>query len=82
MLVTLIPLFDENLTVSAYSLFTQKHNYLLHPNYLGTGQNDGASRIEGLEVMEAMGIETLSPTCVCWKYLNLLGYPGTVQRTA
>ena len=53
MLVTLIPLFDENLTVSAYSLFTQKHNYLLHPNYLGTGQNDGASRIEGLEVMEA-----------------------------
>lgn len=62
MLVTLIPLFDENLTVSAYSLFTQKHNYLLHPNYLGTGQNDGASRIEGLEVMEAMGIETLSPT--------------------
>jgi len=60
MLVTLIPLFDENLKVSAYSLFTQKHNFFLQPSFLGTGQNDGASRIAGLELMEAVGIETLS----------------------
>lgn len=60
MLVTLIPLFDENLKVRAYSLFTQKHNFFLQPSFLGTGQNDGASRIEGLELMGAMGIETLS----------------------
>ena len=37
MLVTLIPLFDENIKVSAYSLYTQKANFLLHPNLLGSG---------------------------------------------
>lgn len=60
MLVTLIPLFDENMTIRAYSLFTQKENYFLNPNLLGTGQLDGAARIEGLEVIQSMGIETLS----------------------
>lgn len=60
MLVTLIPLFDEEMTVRAYSLFTQKKNYLLNPSLLGTGSNDGASRIIGLEVIENMGIETIS----------------------
>lgn len=60
MLVTLIPLFDEKMTVRAYSLFTQKKNYLLNPSLLGTGSNDGASRIIGLEVIENMGIETIS----------------------
>ena len=49
MLVTLIPLFDENIKVSAYSLYTQKANFLLHPNLLGSGSNDGAAQIEGFE---------------------------------
>lgn len=61
MLVTLIPLFDENMKVSAYSIFTQKKNFLLYPSLLGTGQNDNASRIEGLELLQTMGIETLHP---------------------
>lgn len=60
MLVTLIPLFDENLTVKAYSLFTQKNNYFLSPSFLGTGQHDGAARVEGLEVIQSMGIESIS----------------------
>lgn len=60
MLVTLIPLFDEKMTVRAYSLFTQKKNYLLNPSLLGTGSNDGAAGIVGLEVIESMGIETIS----------------------
>ena len=60
MLVTLIPLFDETMTVRAYSLFTQKKNYLLNPSLLGTGSNDGAAGIVGLEVIENMGIETIS----------------------
>lgn len=60
MLVTLIPLFDETMTVRAYSLFTQKKNFFLHPRFLGTGQHDGAARVDGLEVVESMGIETLS----------------------
>lgn len=60
MLVALVPLFDENMAVSAYSVFTQKHNYLLNPSLLGTGQNDGAARVEGLELIHNIGIETLS----------------------
>lgn len=60
MLVTLVPLFDETMTVQAYSLFTQKKNYLLTPSLLGTGSNDGAADIAGLDLIEKIGIETLS----------------------
>lgn len=60
MLATLIPLFDENMTVKAYSLFAQKKNHLLTPSLLGTGSNDGAATIAGLDLIESMGIETLS----------------------
>ncbi len=45
MLVTLIPLFDENLNIGAYSLFVQKKNTFLTPSLLGTGRFDGAARI-------------------------------------
>lgn len=61
MLATLIPLFDENMSVKAYSLFSQKNNYFLEPSYISTGLLDGAGRINGLEIIESMGIETLSP---------------------
>ncbi len=60
MLLVLIPLFDENMAVCAYSIFTQKNNYLLNPILLGTAQYDGASSIEGLEMIQSIGIETLS----------------------
>lgn len=60
MLVALIPLFDENMTVRAYSLFTQKKNYFLSPSLLGSGYNDGAACVDGLEVIQSMGIDTLS----------------------
>lgn len=60
MLITLIPLFDEKMSVKAYSLFTQKKNFFLHPSLQGTGRNDGAARIPGLELIQDMGIETLS----------------------
>ena len=60
MLATLVPLFDENMSVRAYSLFAQKKNFLLNPSLLGTGSNDGAGSIAGLDIIESMGIETLS----------------------
>ncbi len=60
MLVVLVPLFDENMAVSAYSIFAQKNNYLLNPSMLGTGKNDGAIRVDGLELIQNIGIETLS----------------------
>lgn len=59
MLVTLIPLFDKDLKVSAYSIFAQKKNFLLNPSLLGSGRNDNAPQIEGLELIQTMGIETL-----------------------
>ncbi len=55
MLATLIPLFDENMTVKAYSLFTQKKNFLLNPSFLGTGMNDGVGQIQGFELIEKYG---------------------------
>ena len=60
MLVTLIPLFDENMAIRAYSLFTQKENYFLNPLFAGTGALDGAGRVDGMEVIQSMGIDTLS----------------------
>ncbi len=60
MLVTLIPLFDESLTVKAYSLFSQKKNMLLNPVLMGTASNDGAGTINGIEIIESMGIDTIS----------------------
>lgn len=60
MLATLIPLFDENVNVAAYSLFTLKDNYLLNPRSIGTGQNDGAGNISGIEIINSLGLETIA----------------------
>lgn len=43
-----------------YSLFVQKKNYFLNPNLLGVGQLDGAGQVDGLEIIQNMGMETLS----------------------
>ena len=59
MLATLIPLFDENMAVKAYSLFAQKENFLRNPALLGTGCLDGAGNILGLEIIQNLGISTL-----------------------
>lgn len=60
MLVTLIPLFDEKMSVRAYSLFSQKNNVLLNPSMQGTGKNDGAVHILGFEVIQSIGLDALA----------------------
>jgi EAL and modified HD-GYP domain-containing signal transduction protein len=60
MLLSLIPLFDEKMAVRAYSIFSQKDNNLLNPLLQGTAVNDGASSVPGLDVINNMGIETLT----------------------
>jgi len=60
MLATMIPLFDENMAVKAYSLFVQKQNFLLNPRMLGTGCLDGAGSVLGLDVVNSTGIDTLN----------------------
>ncbi len=60
MLGTLIPLFDSETQVRAYSVFAQKHNSYLYPGLLGTGYLDGSGSIPGIEIVESMGVETLT----------------------
>lgn len=60
MLLALVPLFDEDMAVRAYSIFTQRDNFFLDPMMQGTMQNDGAAAVYGLEMIEKMGIETIS----------------------
>lgn len=60
MLASLIPLFNDKSEVSAYALDTQRDNKLLSPQYMGTAAFDGAVRVNGLEVIENIGLENLS----------------------
>lgn len=60
MLLTLIPLFDENLAVCAYSVFAEKGDMFINPMSQVTGIYDGATYVHGLEAVESMGMETLS----------------------
>ena len=61
MLATLIPFFDKDMKVSAYSLFSQKENYLLNPELQGSAILSGSGRVSGLEILHNIGIDTLSP---------------------
>ncbi len=61
MLATLIPFFDKDMKVCAYSLFSQKENYLLNPELQGSAVLNGSGRVNGLEIIHNIGIDTLSP---------------------
>lgn len=60
MLLTLIPLFDEDLNVNAYSVFAQRENQFLNPFSYATGIYDGSTYVEGIEAVKTMGLDTLS----------------------
>lgn len=60
MLATLIPIFDKDLKVFAYSLFSQKQDFLRNPGMQGFSRNDGAGSVNGLELIGDMGIDTLA----------------------
>ena len=60
MMLTLIPFFDRNMSVSAYSLFTRKNNFIMNPSLLGSRQFDGAAYVDGLELIQELGTTTLS----------------------
>lgn len=61
MLVTLAPMFDKEMKVSAYSLLAQKDNYFLNPELTGIERHAQATKIVGAEVLREIDIETLSP---------------------
>ncbi|MCR5397903.1 MAG: HDOD domain-containing protein [Lachnospiraceae bacterium] len=60
MLATLIPLFDQEMKVKAYSLYGQKKNFLLDARYLSTAQQYDAVNIPSFEVIDSVGIDTLT----------------------
>lgn len=83
MLVTLMPMFDEKMKVTAYSLFSQKRNHFLSPNLLGTGQNDGAGQIPGLEGLEDMGIDNLPKDTKIFVAVNQISiFAGIEEQTS
>ncbi len=60
MLATLIPLFDDKMSVCAYSVFARKENHFLNPGFEGGARFDGAGTVHELEVVSNMGVSTLS----------------------
>ena len=60
MLATLIPLFDDEMTVCAYSIFAQKENFLLNPSLAGRAKFDGATNILGMDILNNVGIDILT----------------------
>ena len=60
MLATLIPLFDNKMSVCAYSVFARKENLFLNPELMAGARFDGAGTVHELEVVSSMGVSTLS----------------------
>lgn len=80
MLATLIPLFDESLAVSGYSLFAQKKNNLLTPSLLGTGENDGAGVVAGLEIINTIGADALARGKTIFVPLNSMSLFSDIEE--
>ena len=60
MLAALMPLFNEKMTVKAYSVFSEKENPFLNPDTAVGARYDGVGRVSGLEVVSSMGSAVLS----------------------
>ncbi|MCR5846724.1 MAG: HDOD domain-containing protein [Lachnospiraceae bacterium] len=60
MLAVLVPLFDENMAVKSYSLVARKKNIFFNPLLSTTGINDSIGQIDGLEIIDNVGMKTLS----------------------
>ncbi|WP_026510044.1 MULTISPECIES: EAL and HDOD domain-containing protein [unclassified Butyrivibrio] len=60
MLASLIPLFDDEMRVCAYSVFAQRDNHLMNPHLMGTGFLDNVVNIVGLDIVDSVGPTVLS----------------------
>ncbi len=60
MLASLVPLFDDEMKVCAYSVFAQRENHLTHPQLMGTGSLDNVVNIVGLDIIDSIGTKVLS----------------------
>ena len=60
MVAALIPLFDAGMDVQGYCIFAQRENSLLDTLHGGTLQYDNITRIDGFDLLETVGIDTLT----------------------
>lgn len=60
MLAVLVPLFDEKMAVKSYSLHSRRNNIFTNPLLSTTGINDSVGQIDGLEIIDNVGVNTLS----------------------
>lgn len=80
MLATLIPMFDESLKVSAYSLFAQKENKLLNPSLLGTGANDAGGQVVGLDIINNTDIDNVTGGTEVFVPINNMSIFSTIEE--
>ena len=60
MIATLIPLFDNRMKVYAYSILAKRENHFLNPGLIGLSYLDGAQFVPGFDIVDTLGVETLS----------------------
>ena len=60
MLASLVPLFNTRMDVHGYFVLAQRENFLLDAAHATSSRFDNANQIEGFEIIEGMGIATLS----------------------
>ena len=60
MIAALIPVFDAGMEVHGYCIFAQRENYFLDSLRWGTLRFDNAAQVEGFDLLESVGIETLA----------------------
>ena len=60
MLAVLLPLFDEKMAVKSYSLLSRKNNIFINPLLSTTEMFDSVGQIDGLEIVDNVGMTTLS----------------------
>ncbi len=65
----------------AYSLFSQKANYLTDPIFSVSARFDGAGSIDGLEILESIGVSTLSDGKVIFIPVNNVSIFASIADT-
>ena len=80
MLAALMPLFNENMTVKAYSVFSEKENPFLNPDMAVGAKYDGVGRVSGLEVVSSMGSAVLSDEKSVFVPMDCLSFIGVIIK--
>ncbi|MBR0090547.1 MAG: HDOD domain-containing protein [Lachnospiraceae bacterium] len=81
MIATLIPLFNNQMTVSAYSVSAEKVNRLMNPGMTQHLMLDGAADVIGFEVIDNIGPESLPEDKEIFVELNRIALYADIEKT-